>query len=293
MVQGFERVLRGALRDDIRLELRTPGRLKQVRADPAQIEQVLMNLAVNAQDAMAGPGTLRIRLSASEGPRGAAGPRGAGSHVLLEVSDTGCGMDEAVRARIFEPFFTTKADGQGTGLGLSTVFGIVQQHGGHIEVESNPGEGTTFRLFLPASQESVPMDTPKSERAATESRGGSETILLVEDNEMVRRTTAKILELNGYRVLAAAGGEAALAISQAEPGTIDLVLTDVIMPGLNGKALYQQLRAARPGVRAVFMSGHDWNVVAQGGVLEDDVVFLQKPFMPEALARKVREALDR
>ncbi|HEY3445656.1 MAG TPA: PAS domain S-box protein [Myxococcales bacterium] len=293
VVGGFERMLRSALRDDIRLELRTPGRLPAVRADSAQLEQVLMNLALNAQDAMAGPGTLRIRVAQAARPAGAPGPGGEASHVLLEVSDTGCGMDEPVRARIFEPFFTTKPVGKGTGLGLSTVLGIVQQHGGHIRFDSEPGQGTTFQVFLPASPEGTPMDQlPQNPRVPAESKGGNETILLVEDNEMVRRTTAKILELNGYRVIAAASGEAALLASQAEPGGIDLLLTDVIMPGMNGKALYQQLRSVRPTVGALFMSGHDWNVVAQKGILEDGVVFLQKPFMPEALARKVREALD-
>ncbi len=292
---GMLKMLQRIIGEDIALVWKPGANLWPVLIDPAQVDQILANLAVNARDAIAGQGQLTIETeNILLDETAAAGCTGVvpGEFVQLVVSDSGCGMDKATLDHLFEPFFTTKEIGKGTGLGLSTVFGIVQQHGGHIRFDSAPGQGTTFQVFLPASHEGAPMDTTPSERAQAESRGGSETILLVEDNEMVRRTTAKILELNGYRVIPAASGEAALAVSQAEPGGIDLLLTDVIMPGMNGKALFLQLRASRPGVHAVFMSGHDWNVVAQKGILEDGVVFLQKPFMPDTLARKVREALE-
>ncbi|MBI3945499.1 MAG: response regulator, partial [Armatimonadetes bacterium] len=205
--------------------------------------------------------------------------------------DTGVGMDRATQARIFEPFFTTKAEGKGTGLGLSTAHGIVKQSGGEIAVESAPGQGTTFRISLPRTDAPVGAAAPESAAPAPGGRG--EVVLLVEDDGDVRASVRHILEGYGYRVLCASGGEDALAVSGHHEGRIHVLLTDVVMPGMSGRQLAERLAAARPETKVLFMSGYTDDALGKHGVLEPQVAFLQKPFTPETLARKVREVLDR
>jgi two-component system, cell cycle sensor histidine kinase and response regulator CckA len=286
VVAGAEKMLRGALREDVRLELALPERLSTVRADVAEIERVLMNLAVNAQDAMAQGGAIRIALRDVE--EGAAGAP-VGRHVLLEVSDDGSGMEAAVRERLFEPFFTTKAVGKGTGLGLSTVYGVVQQHGGHIVCDSAPGAGTTFRIYLPVTDEEP--EAARDGVAGARLPRGTETLLVVEDEPLVRRMLRVTLQRQGYRVLTAGSAEDALARANGDGEPIDLLITDVVMPGMNGKELHRALCARHPALKVLYISGHDRSIVAERGVIEEGVHFLRKPLGTEALAHKVRELL--
>jgi PAS domain S-box-containing protein len=262
-----------------------------VRADPHQLEQAIMNLAVNARDAMPQGGKLLIETAAVEWePRNAQLHPGArpGRYVMLAVSDTGVGMDEATRSKIFEPFFTTKGVGKGTGLGLSTVQGIVAQSGGHIEVYSELGSGTTFKIYLPGVAEAVALEG-RPETAPT--LGGTETVLVVEDQTDVRDYAAKALESYSYRVLKAESAAEALSICEREGERIDLVLTDVVMPGFSGLELAGRLEKLRPGIRILYMSGYTDNAIIQRGVLDDGAAFITKPFGPERLAAKVRAAL--
>jgi CheY-like chemotaxis protein len=245
-----------------------------VEADRGQLGQVLMNLAVNARDAMPGGGTLTIRTSTE------------GADVVLEVTDTGVGMDEATRARIFEPFFTTKEIGEGTGLGLAMVDGIVKQSEGHLSVESEPGGGTTFRLTLPATDAAPEAEGKAPAPAPAADGAGTETVLLVEDEDVVRRLTAEMLERHGYRVLTAAGPGEALEVT--EPW--DLLLTDIVMPMMSGPALAERLVARHPGVGLLFTSGYSGSAVADGGTLTAEL--LNKPFTFDELGRMVRAALD-
>ncbi len=208
---------------------------------------------------------------------------------MLAMSDTGQGMDEATRARIFEPLFTTKEAGKGTGLGLATVHGIVKQHGGHIWVYSEPGKGATFKIYLPWAAGSVePAPAEKRETV----RGGSETLLVVEDDEQIRALTCQVLREYGYATLAASRGEEALEIYRRHEGPIPLLVTDVVLPQMNGEELARQLTVLRPGIKALYLSGYANNAVVLHGILNRELAFLQKPFTPEALARKVREILD-
>jgi two-component system, cell cycle sensor histidine kinase and response regulator CckA len=277
------------------IELRTALRagLGDVRADRGQMEQVIMNLVVNARDAMPRGGrltleTANVELDASA-VRGRVGMR-PGPHVLLAITDSGLGMDEATQARIFEPFFTTKPFGEGTGLGLATVHGIVNQSGGTIWVYSEPGKGTTFKIYLPRvgeggagqSGESVSDETPR----------GSETILLVEDQGDVRDYARDVLEAQGYTVLLAGDGAAALEAARAHPGRVHLLLTDVVMPRMSGRELAERLTASHPDLAVLFMSGYPDRAVVDHGILGPGVTFLQKPVAPDALARKVRELMD-
>jgi PAS domain S-box-containing protein len=291
VVAEMEEMLRRLIGEHIELVMLLGDHPLQVRADRGQIEQVIMNLAVNARDAMVGGGVLTIEVApveldgASEGDPG----RG-GSHVQVRVSDTGCGMDAATRARIFEPFFTTKEQGKGTGLGLSTVYGIVEQSRGQIEVESEPGAGTTFRVVWPRVEET-------GGTAAAPSTGptvvtGSETVLLVEDEVALRAMAREALQQQGYEVLEAGNGVDALAVADARPGPIHLLVTDVVMPRMGGGELAQRLLAARPGLRVLFMSGYTDDAVVRQGVSEAASAFLQKPFTLGTFARKVRETLD-
>ncbi|MBI5084493.1 MAG: response regulator [Acidobacteria bacterium] len=261
-------------------------------ADPHQIEQVVMNLVVNARDAMPGGGELTIEISsvdlgASASNRPADAP--PGHYILLSVIDNGVGMDEATRSHIFEPFFTLKETGKGTGLGLSTAQGIVAQSGGFIEVQSEIGRGSAFRVFLPRAD--APVAQPCEVRSVMD-LGGRETVLLVEDQPEVLRFAAQALAEFGYRTLSAGGPEEALATFRRERGRIDLVVTDVVMPGMSGPRLAGALEELCPNVKVLFISGFTGDEIARHGVMDEGVRFLAKPFTPEQLAAKVRAALD-
>jgi len=268
----------------------TPG---YVTADPNQIDQILINLAVNARDAMPDGGLLLIATESFQFDDESCHSYPdikPGEYVLLQVSDTGCGMDEATQERVFEPFFTTKEPGQGTGLGLATVYGVVRQNHGAISIHSEPDSGTTINIFLPRGED---LDWLEAEEAAPPVLVGTETILLAEDEIMVRSLAQKMLEGQGYRVLASESVEDALDICRRHNSQIDILLTDVIMPGMNGKELYHQLQFMRPDLKVLFMSGYSQDIIAHRGILENDSNFLTKPFSAEALGSKIRQVLDR
>jgi CheY-like chemotaxis protein len=269
--------------------------------DPGQMQQVVMNLAVNSRDAMPQGGTLTLTTGVVEVPVRAplahvpAGvPPGVppGEYVTVTVSDTGCGMDEATQSHLFEPFFTTKGVGRGTGLGLATVYGIIKASGGHIHVVSRPAQGTTFTIHLPR----VPASAPPASAAVPSSppprERGTETVLIVEDEDMVRAVVHTLLTQSGYRVLEASQGQEALTISQQHAGPIHLLVTDVIMPQMSGRELAERLGQTRPEMKVLFVSGYTDDDVLRHGVREESASFLQKPFTGDALARKVREVLD-
>jgi len=291
VVGGMQEMLRRLIGEDIQIVTSTAPGLGRVKADPSQMEQVILNLAVNARDAMPEGGKLTIETRNVElDGQYALGQTHAppGSYVVLAVSDTGMGMDSGTLARVFEPFFTTKPQGQGTGLGLAMVYGIVQQSGGHVWVYSEPGHGTTFKIYLPR----IPGD--KSAVGAREepaARPGAETVLLVEDEEMVRRLVRSVLELKGYTVLEASGGEEALKIAREHDGLIELLVTDVVMPGMSGRQVAERLRPLRPETRVLFMSGYTDDVVVRHGILDQEAAFIEKPFTPVGFAQKVREVL--
>ncbi|MEO8587053.1 MAG: ATP-binding protein, partial [Acidobacteriota bacterium] len=291
IVDEAEKMLRRLIGEDIELVMARPETSAMVKADPGQIEQVLMNLAVNARDAMPKGGRLSIAIAREEiGAPLAFGFEAAppGRYVALSVTDTGEGMDEKTRAHIFEPFFTTKDKGKGTGLGLSTVFGIVKQSGGFIDVTSGPGRGTTFKIVLPEA-EGVPQGKRDS---GVHRRHGTETILLVEDDAGVRELTRTLLERNGYRVVAADSLDDALAKADAFDGPIHLVLTDVVMPRGTGPDLVKALEPRRPEARILFMSGYTNELLAVQGLADRASGLLQKPFKEGDLLSRVREVLD-
>ncbi len=290
VISGVDKMLKRLIGEDIDLVMVTPPGLGYVKADPGQIEQVLLNLSINSRDAMPRGGKITIETAnidldalythADVLP---------GKYVMLAVSDTGDGLDVETQSHIFEPFFTTKEPGKGTGLGLSTVFGIVRQSGGHIWVYSEPGHGATFKIYLPRVHEAP--TAARVEAAVSGSMEGTETILLVEDDAMVRKFARTSLESYGYMIVEACDAAAALRVS-LKVGLIDLLLTDVVMPGLTGRKLSEHLMPLRPEMRVLFMSGYTDNAIVHNGVLEAEMPFLQKPFTPESLARKVREVLD-
>jgi PAS domain S-box-containing protein len=291
-VEGMERMLERLIGEDVEFVENLSESLGRVRADAGQIEQVIMNLAVNARDAMPKGGKLAIETANVELDETYARSHAyvtPGKYVMLAISDTGCGMDAETQSHIFEPFFTTKGQGKGTGLGLSTAYGIVKQSGGHIAVYSEVGRGTTFKIYLKRVDEPV-AETAKEEVAVSVS--GTETILLVEDEPGVRALAEITLRGNGYKLLVAGEYIEALALARQHAGSIHLLLTDVIMPGLNGRELADLLHALRPQMRVLFISGYTADAIAQHGILDEDVAFLPKPFTPRDLLRKVRETLD-
>ena len=295
VVHDAERMLRRLIGESVRLETSIDPEAPPVRADRTQLAQVLMNLVVNARDAMPGGGTLTLAtghrvVTASEARR----QRGLapGAYSVLIVRDTGAGMDEDTRSRIFEPFFTTKERGKGTGLGLSMVYGIVKQTGGYIHVESAPGRGTTFTIHLPVATAAGISPAHRTVMRRPRGRPG-ETVLVAEDEDGVRAPVRRILVAHGYRVLEAPDGAAALRTAEHHGGKIDLLLTDVVMPGMNGAELARRLRRVRPATRVVFMSGYSAEAVATHGVLSPGAVFLQKPFSVEELLEGLRSALER
>lgn len=294
VVANMDRMLKRIIGEDIELAtIPAPGPAT-VKADPGQMEQVILNLAVNARDAMPRGGKLTIEtavldLDASYSQQHLEVK--AGPYVMLAISDTGVGLDKETQSRIFEPFFTTKEQGQGTGLGLSTVYGIIKQSGGHIYVYSESGQGTTFKIYLPRLEDAVasaPVD-----QATTAPVGGLETILLVEDEDMVRQVARRILERKGYTVKEAGLGTEALLLSGQNSGPIHLLLTDVVMPGMSGRELADRLSLQRPEMKVLYMSGHTENAIVHHGVLDQGIAFIQKPFRHDILAQKVREVLDR
>ncbi|MFN0166475.1 MAG: PAS domain S-box protein [Bryobacteraceae bacterium] len=292
VVTRLDRMLRRIIGEDIQLELLLGPGLGQVCADSAQVEQVILNLVINSRDAMPEGGRITIETKSFNVDERDDAKTGCspGAWVSLAVSDTGCGMEEKTRQRIFEPFFTTKEKGKGTGLGLSTVYGIVQQNRGRIAVDSEVGNGSSFRVYLPRHIE------PGSDSllAGPEARpvSGNESILLVEDEPDVRRVIREMLKRQGYQVVEAADAESALEFVREHQGKIDLLVTDVVIPGANGRELAAQLRAMRPDLRVLYISGYTDDAILQNRILSPGVLFLQKPFTPDLLARKVREALD-
>ena len=294
VVRGLEKMLRRLIGEDVALEFAPGAALWAVRADPGQIEQVILNLAVNARDAMPHGGRLTIEtanvvLTADDARRHA--ELAPGAYVLVTVSDTGTGMDAETAAHVFEPFFTTKEVGKGTGLGLATVHGIVSQSGGHVIVESEAGRGATFRIYLPRVD--VVAEAPRAAQPAPLAVRGHETVLVAEDDRAVRDVVAETLGLRGYRVMRANDGPSALELAASVDGKVDLLLTDIVMPGMTGRELAQALAARHPALRVLFMSGYTDDAVVRRGVLEEGMPYLQKPFSPDVLALKVREVLDR
>ncbi len=294
VVAETEQMLGRLIRENIELTINVAPNLGRVRADRVQIEQVVMNLAINARDAMPKGGKLTVETSniqLSESYRDRHGMVEAGSYVMLAVSDNGEGMDERTKARVFDPFFTTKEKGRGTGLGLSTVYGIVKQSGGYIWVYSEPGQGTTFKIYLPRVPEEVE-SVPVERQAGGEALRGSETILLVDDDEAVRRLSRDFLEREGYRVIEARNGQEALWGSEHHAGVIHLMMTDVVMPGMSGQELAEKLGSSRPELKVLYMSGYTDAAIVHHGVLDEGKAFLQKPFALQVLAEKLRAVLD-
>ena len=293
VVTDLQGMLRRLIGDHIELEVELEDGVGQVLVDRGQIEQVLMNLALNARDAMPAGGTLSLatqRLELSGAPDERLLGVQPGPHALLVVGDTGLGMDEQTRSRAFEPFFTTKEPGKGTGLGLATVYGIVQQSGGSISLDSAPANGTVVRIFLPLPQSL--REAPTVLGADLDRPAGSETILLAEDEKVVRDLVQEILEGAGYTVLAAADGREALSLSKAHAGDVDLMVTDVVMPGMSGRELAERLWLSRPEMKVLYISGYTDIAVFDPGVLDPGSAFLQKPFSSAELTQKVREVLD-
>ncbi len=293
VVAGMDNMLRRLLGEDIELYMHFQPNLGLVRADPGQLEQVILNLAVNARDAMPEGGKLTIESSNVVLDEDYASTHESvvpGFYTLLAVSDTGCGMDSETLAHVFEPFFTTKNPGRGTGLGLSMVYGIVKQSGGSIWVYSEPNQGSTFKIYLPALQEA--QATEASEEFPKERAKGSETVLVVEDESAVRSFTSMVLKRSGYQVIEASNGEEALSLSRGHDGEIQLLVTDMVMPGMGGRQVAEALETQRPAMRVLYVSGYTENAIAKRGSLGADLPFLQKPFTMEALLRKVRQVLD-
>ena len=293
MLDNLVVLIRRVIGENITVATQADADLWQILADPVQVEQSIVNLAINARDAMPNGGTLQITARNAPRPQGERRPDGEvrpGDYVQITVTDTGIGMDEATRARMFEPFFTTKPQGQGTGLGLSTVYGFVRQCGGYISVLSTPGRGTSIELLLPRARAGAGAKPATPTSVSDHGTPGRETVLVVEDEDAVRRFAVEALRRQGYHVLHAAGGEEALTVASTYDGTIAVLLSDVVMPGMKGPELAARLRALRPGVRVLLMSGYAADVVTPGDL--KDASLVAKPFSPASLSRAVRTALD-
>jgi len=295
ILKNTEKMLRRTIGEDIEFKTMFESELWDVKMDPGQIDQILLNLVVNARDAMPTGGKLTIETANVElddvyfQNYGVKDKRG--SYVLLSVADSGIGMDEEILSRIFEPFFTTKERGQGTGLGLSTVFGIVQQNNGHIRADSEPGKGTTFKVYFQRIKTDEVSDDIEEQLDENQLKG-SETILVVEDSETLLKLTQKMLESYGYKILAAQSGNEAIQILNGHDGTIHLLLTDVVMPDMNGRELAEKIQSESPKVQVLYMSGYTDDTISKHGVLYDDVEFIEKPFSAKDLGLKVREVLN-
>lgn len=294
VVADMETLLRRLLGEDISIYTRLEPTLGRIKADRGQLEQVIMNLAINARDAMQGGGQLTLEtanVTLDELYTSQKVEVEPGNYVLLAISDTGIGISQETLAHIFEPFFTTKEEGKGTGLGLATVHGIIKQSGGHINVYSEAGQGTTFKIYLPPFQDAAPNNKGLTSPAALPR--GVETILVVEDEARVRELVSRVLRSSGYTVLEANNGREALHLYGHQNGPIQLLLTDVVMPGMNGRMLADRLKVVQPGLKVIYMSGYTDDAIIQHGVLDAGAIFIQKPFTTDALIRRVRETLDR
>jgi CheY-like chemotaxis protein len=292
IVRGVEKFLHRVIGADIELVTEFLDEEMTVLADVGQIEQVLLNMATNARDAMPGGGYLHIgteRVETADDPSLSSLAGGRGAYAVISVSDTGEGMEESRREKIFEPFFTTKGVGKGTGLGLSIAYGIIKQHGGHITVQSESGEGTNFRIFIPLTESEA--GEVKS-REAPVPEGGRETVLLAEDDSDVRRFTRRVLEEFGYRVIEAVDGEDAIKVFRENRDSVKLLLTDVVMPRKNGREVYSEISRECPGIRSLFISGYAADVISDKGMLQEGQHFITKPVSPGELLRRVREELD-
>ena len=295
VVSGMESMLRRVIGENINLTTKLEVGLGCVKADRGQMEQVILNLAINARDAMSAGGSLTIELASVDGGETGAPPQvpvKPGRYIMLKVSDTGHGMDAATQARIFEPFFTTKKPGKGTGLGLAMVYGIVEQAGGYVWVDSVPDQGATFKILLPLVEGAVPAE-PNPELAPAKLSSGTKTILLVEDEEKVRVFLRTILERSGYKVLEARRGDEGLQTGDATREPIHLLVTDVIMPQMGGPELARRITSSHPETRVLFISGYADGAFNKDHAVPEDAAFLQKPFTPNALVKKVREVLER
>ena len=293
LVYNIAKMLKRLMGEDITLTLKLNPELGNVKADPGQIEQAIMNLAVNARDAMPSGGHLTIETANVELHEAYTFTHISvqpGLYVMLAVSDTGTGMDAETQSHLFEPFFTTKEPSKGTGLGLSTVYGIVKQCGGNVWVYSELGRGSTFKVYLPLVEDAITADARRHDRV--ESPHGWETVLLVEDTEMVRSLARTILVSHSYTVLEAWDGNQALRIAQEYDHPIHLLMTDVVMPGMNGQTLAERLASIRPTTKVLYMSGYTGNAITRQGLPDPRVSYLQKPFTPSVLARTVRDVLD-
>jgi CheY-like chemotaxis protein len=294
ILTGTEKMLRRTIGEDIEFKTMIEPELWNVKIDPGQIEQILLNLIVNARDAMPTEGKLTIETANVELDdiyvQNHGVKNGRGSYVMMVVTDTGIGMDEKTRYRIFEPFFTTKERGQGTGLGLSTVYGIVKQNNGHIRADSEPGKGTTFKIYLPRikADEALEIEEQMDENRLK----GSETILVVEDSKTLLKLTQKMLESYGYKVLTAQCANEAVEIFNGHDRPIHLLLTDVVMPGMSGRKLAAKIISKNPKVKVIYMSGYTDDTISKHGVLYDDIEFIEKPFSQKNMGLKVRRVLD-
>jgi two-component system cell cycle sensor histidine kinase/response regulator CckA len=295
LILNMEKMLSRLIGEDIALITVLAAEPASTRTDPGQIEQVIMNVVVNARDAMPGGGKLIIETINAQVDPAYAGPNvdlKPGSYVVLAISDTGVGMDPDTIAHLFEPFFTTKAAGKGTGLGLATAYGIVKQSGGAISVYSEPGRGTSVKIYLPSAETKALAEPPAEQMDPVASLRGTETILVVEDEARVRKLVCQVLTARGYHVLEALRGEQAIRRAAKHKGRIHLLLADVVMPEMSGPRTVEQIRALHPGIKVLYMSGYTDEAIVHHGILDSGQPFLQKPFLPDTLARKVREVLN-